>query len=181
VAGVDDLAVVGVGLDEGDVVAGGVEDELWPPDVADGLTEGAAAEPESLKPFARIARPPTTNATITRTLPVLRFTRASYPRLGLPRRPGATGALQGDPEALRGPPLAAQRPQAAEPAHQHRVVREPRRAVDGTVQQLVVSRGRETERLADRTVLGDPQSPRGPLEIQDSPLERIKGVRGRCR
>ena len=62
--------------------------ELWPPDVGDGLSDGAAAEPESVKPFARTARPPTINATITRTLPVLRFTRASYLRLGLPRPTG---------------------------------------------------------------------------------------------
>ena len=80
-------AGVGVGADD---VGGGVDDEVWPPPPAGGVGLSVAAdEPESEKPFARMARPTTISATMTSTRPVPRFTRASY----LPRpRPGLAPA-----------------------------------------------------------------------------------------
>jgi hypothetical protein len=39
----------------------------------------AAVPPSSVKPLARIARPPTMSATMIKTRPVLRFTRAILP------------------------------------------------------------------------------------------------------
>src|SRR5262245_55888646 len=122
--------VCGAGVaDGGAEVGGGVVEEVVCP-----LTEGvgvsaAPVEPESLKPFARTARPTTTRATITRTRPVLRFTRASYPQ----SLAGAAGRLERDPASLRRAPLASQRPEAAEPSHQHRVIGERARMVDGAV------------------------------------------------
>jgi hypothetical protein len=75
---------VGVGADD---VGGGDDDEMCPPPLTEGVgLSGAAVVPESEKPFARTARPTTISATITRTRPVLRFTRASY----LPRSAGAS-------------------------------------------------------------------------------------------
>src|SRR6185503_20927308 len=49
----------------------------------------------------------------------------------------------------------------------HRVVLERVRTVNDPVEQLVVARRGETEPLADRSLLGDVQLPRLPLEVQD--------------
>ena len=169
----------GVGdVEEGGSVGGGLEVELWPPDVGDGLSDGAAAEPESVKPFARTARPPTINATITRTLPVLRFTRASYrARPAAPNRTDPRYRVIPRRCAVRRLRRNARMP--PEPAHQHRVVRDRLRAVDGAVQQLVIARGGEAEALADRAFLGHPQLPRLPLEIQELAVARTRAPRAR--
>src|SRR3954451_22679425 len=147
----------GVGAAEDEVGGGGDDGEgCPPPPVTDGVgLSVAAVVPESAKPFARTARPTTISATITRTRPVLRFTRASY----LSRSGEAAPGLQGDAESLRGPALAPQRSQPAQPPDQHRVVGQRRRTVDRPMQELVVARRREPERLADRTVLRDLQAP----------------------
>src|SRR5262245_10368628 len=170
----------GVGVGASDV-GGGVEVDVWPP-VADGVgLGGEAAVPESEKPLARTARPTTISATVTRTRPVLRFTRASYLPCLTCRARAEPAVLQGDTEPLRGPALAPQRAKPAEPPDQHRVIRERGGAVDRPVQQLVVSRRREPEGLADRPILRDLQSPGSALEVQHTTLEVIKDLRGCCR
>src|SRR4029079_15285274 len=78
---------VGASVTVGDEVSVGL---TTPP--GDGESVGDAAVPSSAKPLARTASPTTMSATMTRTRPVLRFTRAILPS---EPRPGSRGAGAG--------------------------------------------------------------------------------------